>query len=121
MDALAARSTRAGRLASNTSARRFWATTCFRRCAFLARFSAMFGAMADSSDDSELLHDTGQDSLGGVAAHQIFWGQAPIEIAGRPLRPASFAMTSTFRAWCHERFSRSLVQDVRCGIAGGLW
>jgi hypothetical protein len=62
MGAWAARSTRAGKLASNTSARRFCATTCFRRCAFLARFSAMFVAMTDSLSDSEFLYDTGEDS-----------------------------------------------------------
>ncbi len=75
MGAWAARSTRAGRLASDISARRFCATTCFRRCAFLPRFSAMFVAMAHSQSDSEFLHYTSKVPLGGVAARQIFWGQ----------------------------------------------
>jgi hypothetical protein len=62
MGACADRSTRAGRLASNASARRFCATTCLRRCTFLARFTAMFVVMVHSLSDSIFLYDTSKDS-----------------------------------------------------------
>src|SRR5258708_813768 len=91
MGALAARSTRAGRLASTASARRFCATTCFRRCAFLARFTAMLVAMAHSLADSDLRMIQEKIPLGRVAAREIFWGQAPIEIGSAARPPAEFA------------------------------
>src|SRR5258708_18843224 len=61
MRARAPPTTGAAGLPSNASARRFCATTCFRFCAFLPRFSAMFVAMIHSLSDSEFPYDTGED------------------------------------------------------------
>src|ERR1700682_436659 len=91
MGAWAARSTRAGRLASTASARRFCATTCFRRCAFLARFTAMLVAMAHSLGDSDFEYDTRENSPWWSGGASNILGTSPDRNCspGRP--PAEFA------------------------------